>query len=195
MAYESLGRRMKVSGKSSPVDQGEPLSSQTCLLERYRQRLAPPCQSLPFLSQFQRVRSRTVSCGDPHRNAVATFVLRASAPLGTASGHSPLAFASSKAGAGVRRRGIVDTGLSRASSSLLCLRFRAASDEPDPACLLGSNPRPSRVKKCSPTRPLISLVSRVRLIAAFALCPRFTGPQAPSRSQRSRSWNAPIREI
>jgi hypothetical protein len=47
----------------------------------------------------------------------------------------------------------VDTGLSRASSSLLCLRFRPASDEPDPACLLGSSPRPSRVKTMLPMRP------------------------------------------
>jgi hypothetical protein len=44
------------------------------------QGLAAPCQALLFLSQFQRVRSQTVSFAAPCRNAVATFVLRASPP-------------------------------------------------------------------------------------------------------------------
>ena len=94
-----------------------------------------------------------------------------------------MAFASSKSGAGVldpkpsatQGEVYVDTGLSRASSSLLCRRFRAASDEPDPACLLGSNPRPSRVKTLLPMRPLILLALLMRRNAVFALRSSFYG--------------------
>jgi Cap4, dsDNA endonuclease domain len=69
-------------------------------IERF-QWVAAPCQALCFVSIFQMVKLQTEAVAGSRRNAVATFALRASARLGTAGGHSPVDFASSKAGAGV----------------------------------------------------------------------------------------------
>jgi hypothetical protein len=141
------------------------------------QRLAAPCQPLCFVSIFQMVKLQAETVAGSRRNAVATFVLRASARVGTAGGHSPVDFASSKAGAGVliqtvgnSRRGIRRhrTVAGMIEPPLPPLKAFAFGDleaafstrrsiacgvrRTRPACLLDSNSRPLPSEGSAPMR-------------------------------------------
>jgi hypothetical protein len=160
-----------------------------CLATRNRrvrikrfQWLAAPCQALLFLSQFQRVRSRTVSCADPCRSAVATFVLRASLPrFGAVGGHSEW--------------------ISRARQ-----RSRGHLDPKT----IGSSRRGLRRPRLSPSRKQRSLDDRVasavksilsgHSISCYrsSITERWDGPETLRRTQRSIGWDCeerPIRSV
>ena len=147
------------------------------------------------------------------RNAVATFVLRASARVGTAGGHSPVDFASSKAGAGVliqtvgnSRRGIRRhrTVAGMIEPPLPPLKAFAFGDleaafstrrsiacgvrRTRPACLLGSNPRSLLCENSAPYAGLDLIGSLLAPTAPLCGVCAFIWVQWHRKPVASRSW-------